>query len=204
MEGKPDMKILYVDCCISQRGTGSRTARLCEAFLDAARQSAAKPEIETLDLKELEIEPFTVEALNARDALADAGRFEEEVFTLARQFKEADGIVVGAPFWDLSFPAKLRIYQEYISANGLTYYYDEEGPHGNCKASWLVYLTTGGDFAKKGSIGVEYWRQLCEMFGIGNYYSLFAGGLDADPERTEEYMEGTCAEAKALAEKLIS
>ena len=195
------MKILYIDCCISQRGEASSTARLCGAFLAAAEKTAGV-RTERLDLGGLRLEPFTVPMLNARDGLFQAGRFDDETYALARQFRDADGIVVGAPFWDLSFPAQLRIYLEHVSANGVTYYYDERGPHGNCRARWLTYLTSGGDFEHAGSLGVEYWRQLCGMYGIGQYRSVFAGGLDADPARAETLLAEACEKAGALAEEL--
>lgn len=194
------MKILFVDCCVSQRGAASRTARLCGAFLDAAKENGV--ETEHLELGTLRLEPFTVPMLDARDALFEAGRFDDETYALARQFRDADGIVVGAPFWDLSFPAQLRIYLEHVSANGVTYYYDEHGPHGNCRAPWLVYLTSGGDFEREGSLGVEYWRQLCGMYGIGQFRSVFAGGLDAEPARAEMLLNEACEKAAALAGEL--
>ena len=109
--------------------------------------------------------------------------------------------MVAAPFWDLSFPAALRTYIEYISANGLAYHYDENGCHGDCRAEHLVYLTSGGDFERENSIGVEYWRQLCAMFGIGTFDYVFAGGLDADPALAPERLEAACALARRLAEK---
>jgi FMN-dependent NADH-azoreductase len=195
------MKILYIDCCISQRGEASRTARLCGAFLEALEKSRGI-QTEHLDLKDLRLDPFTVPMLNVRDALFQAGAFGDETYALARQFRDADGIIVGAPFWDLSFPAQLRIYLEHVSANGITYYYDEHGPHGNCRARWLVYLTSGGDFAHADSLGVEYWRQLCGMFGIEQYRSVFAGGLDADPAQADRLLNDACQKASLLAGEL--
>ena len=196
------MKLLFVDCCISQRGEESRTARLCRAFLDALAKKGGGLEVERLDLRRAKLRPFTVAMLDARDALFRARAFDDEAYALARQFRDADGIVVGAPFWDLSFPAQLRIYLEHVSANGIAYYYDERGPHGNCKARWLVYLTTGGAPELAGSLGVEYWRQLCAMFGIKEYHSLFAGGLDIDPTLADKIVSGTCEKATALAAAL--
>lgn len=193
------MNILFVDCCISQRGEASRTARLCRAFLEATGSEAS---ITRLELSSLPLAPFTAPMLDARDALFRAGRFDDETFALARQFRDADGIVVGAPFWDLSFPAQLRIYLEHISANGVTYYYDEKGPHGNCRARYLAYLSTGGDFERAGSLGVEYWRQLCGMYGIGEFRHVFAGGLDADPAHAEALLAEACEKAAALAVSL--
>ena len=195
------MKLLFVDCCISQRGTGSRTRALAEAYLEAFRTSRLEAEIETVQPETLlALKPFDVEMLHERDALASVGAWEAPVFALARQFRGADRIVVAAPFWDLSFPAALRTYIEYISANGLTYHYDENGCHGDCKADQLVYLTSGGDVEREDSVGVVYWRQLAAMFGIPQFDYVFAGGLDAAPEKAPELLEGACALARRLAE----
>ena len=45
--------------------------------------------------------------------------------------------MAAAPFWDLSFPAVMRTYIEYICANGLCYHYEADGCHGDCKARRL-------------------------------------------------------------------
>lgn len=197
------MKLLFVDCCISQRGEEGRTGRLCRAFLRAAKNADTALQVEHLDLTKTVLKPFTVSMLNERDALLKAGTFEDSRYSLARQFRDADGILVGAPFWDLSFPAQLRIYIEHISANGVTYYYDADGPHGSCRAGWLAYLSSGGDFEREGSIGTEYWKQLSGMFGIAHYHSIFAGGLDAVPGRAEAILADSCKEAEQLAETLV-
>ena len=94
------MKLLFVDCCISQRGTGSRTRALAEAYLEAFRTSHPEAEIETVQPETLlALKPFDVEMLNDRDALAAVGAWDAPVFALARQFRGADRIVVAAPFW---------------------------------------------------------------------------------------------------------
>ena len=146
----------------------------------------------------LALKPFAPEMLNDRDALAGIRCFDAPVFDLARQFRAADRIVVAAPFWDLSFPAAVRTYIEYISANGLTYHYEADGCHGDCRAERLVYLTSGGDIEREDSLGVLYWRQLCAMFGIPKFDYVFAGGLDLDPAKTTELVTA----AAALAAKL--
>ena len=117
------MKLLFVDGCISQRGEASRTRALCGAFLEAHRTAHPEAEVETVAPEALlALRPFDPDMLDARDALARAGAFDAPGFALARQFREADCVVVGAPFWDLSFPAALRVYMEDVSANGLTYH----------------------------------------------------------------------------------
>ena len=192
------MRLLYIDCCITTRGPDSRTRRLAEAFLSAFRESHPASEVESVSLEALDIRPFLPPALKERDALAKAGDFRGPVFALARQFYRADRIVVAAPFWDLSFPSILRIYIEHISANGLTYHYEADGCHGDCRGERLAYLTASGDFERPGSLGVLYWRQLAAMFGIPRFDYVFAGGLDVDPSQVPAIMAEACERARAL------
>ena len=195
------MKLLFVNCCISQRGGASRTKALADAFLTAFRASHPGAEVEEVTPEALlALKPFNAEMLNRRDALAAENAFDAPVYALARQFRAADAVVVAAPFWDLSFPAALRTYIEYISANGLTYHYEPNGCHGDCRAQQLVYLTTGGDVEREDSLGALYWRQLCAMFGIGRFDDVFGGGLDLDPAGTEELV----VSARELAARLAA
>lgn len=200
-ESSFDMKVLFVDSCISQRGADSRTRALADAFLQAFQRKHPEAEVETVTPEQmLALRPNDVEMLNEREALSRAGAFDGPVFALARQFREADAVVVAAPYWDMSYPAALRTYIEHISAVGLTYHYEADGCHGDCKARWLVYLTSGGDFEQEDSIGVLHWRQLCGLFGIGRFEYVFAGGLDIDPAMTPQLLAGACALARQLAE----
>lgn len=192
------MKLLFIDGCISQRGPASRTRRLADAFLSAFREGHPGAEVETVVLESLDLKPFLPAALDERDALASVGAFDAPVFALARQFRGANRIAAAAPFWDLSFPALMRTYIEYISANGLCYHYEADGCHGDCRAARLAYLTTGGDFEKPESLGVLYWKQLSAMFGIPRFDCVFAGGLDVDPAKAPELLEAAMERARAL------
>ena len=192
------MKLLFIDGCVSQRGPASRTRALAEAFLSAFQESHPGAEVETVTLEALDLKPFLPAALNQRDELASVGAFGAPVFDLARQFQAADKIVAAAPFWDMSFPAVMRTYIEYISANGLCYHYEADGVHGDCRADRLAYLTTGGDFERPESLGVLYWKQLSRMFGIPRFDYVFAGGLDVDPAKAPELLEAACEQARTL------
>ena len=195
------MKLLLVDCCISQRGENSRTAALAKAYLEGFRSAHPNAEVETVTPETLlNLRPFDVPALNERDALASVGAWDAPVFDLAWQFRRADRIVVAAPFWDLSYPAALRTYVEYISANGLTYHYDAAGCHGDCAADTLVYLTTGGDVEREESVGVVHWRQLAAMFGIPSARCLSAQELDIQGNDQEAILR----EAQERAAQLVN
>ena len=96
------MKLLFVNCCISQRGTGSRTHALAEAFLTAFQASHPGWDTEEVTPETLlALKPFDPEMLDRRDTLAKTGDFGAPVYDLARQFRSADAVVVAAPFWDL-------------------------------------------------------------------------------------------------------
>ena len=82
----------------------------------------------------------------------------------------------------------------------LTYHYEADGCHGDCRAEKLAYLTSGGDLEQPESLGVLYWKQLCAMFGIPAFSYVFAGGLDLDPAKTEEILTEACEKARRLAE----
>lgn len=192
------MKLLFIDCCISQRGPESRTRALAEAFLDGFRAGHPEAAADTVRLEALDLKPLLPAELDARDRLAKAGDFGGPAFALARQFFLADKIAVAAPFWDLSFPALLRLYIEHISANGLTYHYESDGCHGDCRGERLAYLTTGGDFERPDSLGVLYWRQLAAMFGVPRFDYVFSGGLDVDPAQAPAILAAGCERARRL------
>ena len=197
------MKLLFVNCCISQREDESRTYHLADAYLKAFRAKHPEVEIEAVIPEEmLALPPFDEEMLDLREELSRAGHFDAPMFDLARQFAAADAVVVAAPYWDMSYPAALKTYIEHISAVGLTYHYEADGVHGDCRARHLVYLTSGGDFEREDSIGVLHWRQLCRLFGIEKFEYVFAGGLDIDPAQTPALLEAACDVARKLAESM--
>ena len=53
------MKLLFVNCCISQRGEGSRTLALAKAFLEAWKAKHPEAEVETVEPETLlALKPF--------------------------------------------------------------------------------------------------------------------------------------------------
>ena len=193
MEGQ--RTILFINACVRQ---GSRTQMLAQELLAKLLEEAQfNPEVDALDaprtsvievkLEDIEF-PVTDEAfLNRRDALIEAGDFGDESFALARQFAEADTIVIAAPYWDLSFPASLKHYIETINVLGVTFEYTPEGfPKGLCRADKLYYvMTAGGDFVPD-EYGFGYIKTLAQNFyGIQEVELIKTTGLDiygADPE----------------------
>ena len=163
--------ILYVNSCVR---SDSRTDRLARALL-----SKLEGEIQEVHLPSLCPAPLSEERLAARNAWVEARDFSDPYFDLAKQFAAADTVVVSAPFWDLSFPALLKLYFENIYIIGLTSAYNENGiPVGLCRAKTLYYVSTaGGPFFP--DYGFAYVRDLAtRCFGIGEAKAIVAEGLD--------------------------
>ena len=176
-------QLLFVDACV--RGEDSRSRALAERFLSAYAVAHPADEIVRRDLMRQRLEPQYPEVLARRDALAAEGRLDDEMFADARQFAHADRIVLAAPFWELSFPAILKIYLERVSMRDITFGYEENGLVGRCRAEKLLLVTTrGGDYSLPETswmeVGTHELKALCAMFGIPKFELLCAEGLDDD------------------------
>ncbi len=174
--------ILFIDSCV--RGQRSRTRRLARRFLDEYSRLHPADTVTRRDLMTERLEPQYPEVLDARDALWRAGQLDQPMFAPARQFAAADKIVIAAPFWDLSFPAVLKIYLERISVTDITFGYDDKGNNvGLCKAQKMLLITTrGGDFSLPETawmeMGARTLKALCAMYGVPEFQCLCAEGLD--------------------------
>lgn len=174
--------ILFVNSCVNQES--SRTQRLADAVLDKMLEEAAaageQAQVEELSLVDAGIEGLDEETLAFRSERSAAKDFTHELFAPARQFREADEVVIAAPYWDLSFPAMLKAYIEQLCVNGLTFSYSEEGiPVGHCLAKRLTYVTTAGGYLGEYNMGYDYVAAVCKLyFGIEESRCISAEGLD--------------------------
>lgn len=177
------MKILVVDACM--RGEASRTRLLYERLIQVQAQDA---EVEVLKLADENLKPLTGEETEIRAELVKKGELEHAMFSYAQQFKEADCIIIAAPYWDLSFPSVLKVYLEHVCVTGITFGYEGADCVGYCKANKLIYLSTCGGFVQGIHLGAEYVQYLGAMLGIENFQEFAVEGLDIDPEQVKRLM----------------
>jgi FMN-dependent NADH-azoreductase len=166
------MAILFINACVREN---SRTLVLAQKIL-----SDMSGEVIEVNLNQENIAPLNRELLEKREKLIISGNKNDPMLCYARQFAQADEIVIAAPFWDLSFPAILKAYIEQITVSGITFDYIDGRPYGLCKAKSLTYVTTSGgpiiaDF------GYEYIKALAKGFyGISKTKAYRAMNLDAN------------------------
>ena len=166
------MAILFINACVR---ANSRTLELAKNVM-----KDMTGEVTELNLSLENIMPLDATLLEKRDRLIREGNFDDPMLAYARQFAKADEIVIAAPFWDLSFPAKLKMYLEQITVAGITFKYVNGRPSGLCRAGKLTYITTSGgpifdDF------GYTYVKTLAQKFyGIEKTSAVRAMNLDVD------------------------
>ena len=192
--------VLFVDCCI--RGEASRTKKLADAFLSAL---PADCRVTRLDLMAEELSYFKDGYFAQREQLLAAGERDHPRFRYAHQFAQADRIVIAAPFWDLSFPALLKVYIENVSVEGITFRSTEAGLQGLCRGKHLVFLTTRGGIYEEGSDweqGAPYLAAIQKFFGFGDFRCVAADGLDIQGYDGEGALQKAMEEARTLAKSL--
>ena len=165
-------EILFINACVRPQ---SRTLELAKSLLEKT-----EGEIQRLDLYDTQLSPLDAQGIVFREQASKEQDFSNEVFDLAKQFANADTIVIAAPYWDLLFPAVLRTYLEAVCVSGLTFRYTQEGrPLGLCKAKKAYYVTTAGGFIGENNFGFMYVKALFQqLFGIEQVEFISKEGLD--------------------------
>ena len=165
------MKVLYINACVRKT---SRTKELADYLVDKMNASVTE-----LNLAKLKLMPLDEEMLEKRSALIAKKDFSHPMFEYAKMFATADAIVIAAPFWDLSFPANLKVFIEHINILRVVFDYSAKGEIVPlCKAKKLYYVTTKGG-VHSDNFGFGYIKALCEvLYGIKDVALIEAEGLD--------------------------
>ena len=169
-------KVLFLDACV--REEASRTKQLCEVYLEEFLKAHPDAEVEHLVLRDGVVKTHTLEKLEERDACVRAGNWDHPMFDLGKQYRDADYIVIGTPYWDLSFAAILKVYLENIMVADLTFGCNDEGFYGLCKGKMMTYITTGGGVIDGQNYGYEYMQAIAKMTGIDDTECFYAQNLD--------------------------
>lgn len=182
--------LLYIDACLNR--TTSRTERLAQAYL-AKRQEASPCEIQTVILEEESLKPLDAVSLAQREAFIAQKDYSHEIFRLARLLVKADELLIAAPYWDMSFPASVKLFLEQICINGLTFRYNKKGiPEGMTAIKQLTYVTTSGGYIGPFNFGYEYVKGLFQnLLGVPQVRFISAEGLDIYGNTVDQILRQT-------------
>ena len=165
------MTTLFVNACM--RGEASRTLALCREYLERF------DDVVEVDVAALDLKPFDADRVAYRTAKQRAGEWDDPIFSLSRQFAEAD--------------------LEHVSVCELTFHYTEDARcEGICKAKRITYITTCGGFVEGANFGYEYIVGIAKMFGIPEVRFVAAEGLDIVGIDVQEQMDKARAQMAKL------
>lgn len=165
-------KLLYIDACI--RDEESRTKRIATPIVEALKE---KYDVQTLVINDLDLAIVQKELITKRMN----GDIKPQVMKWAESVRDADRIVIAAPFWDMSIPAALKNFLELCSIFDVTFKSDDKTCYGNCKSEKTLYITTRGMDIDTGDVldqGTSYLKALAWLWGIGSVQVVSAQNMD--------------------------
>lgn len=196
-------KVLYIKANAKEEGE-SRTFKISDSFIEEYKVLNPSDEIITLDLYKEGISFLPVGKLD-EVLVPDTGTGKNHpILKYAYQFLEADKYVIAEPFWNLSIPAILKAYIDYITVTGITFKYTAEGPVGLCFGKKAVNIVSrGGDYsslpAAAFEMGDKYLRTLFGFLGITDFQTIAANGIDVIGNDANAIVEEAILSAKEIA-----
>lgn len=196
-------KLLYIKANAKPAGV-SRTFRISDSFIEAYAKNHPGDEITTLDLYREDIDFLKEEDINTVFGPKTEQSRKHPLLKYAYQFAEADKYVIAEPMWNLSIPSILKAYIDYITVTGITFKYTEHGAVGLLKNKKAVnIIARGGDYCSEPycsfEMGDRYLRTIFGFFGITEYSSISADGLDIVGADVEGIVGKAISEAQELA-----
>lgn len=182
----------------------SKTYQISDNFVEEYQRNNPQDEIIILDLYKEKID-----FLRAQDLSVVFGEKDEEsrnhpILQYAYQFSEVDKYVIAAPMWNLSVPAILKAYIDYICVLGITFKYSEEGPTGLLQGKKAVLISSrGGDYSHEPTsnyeMGERYLRTIFGFLGITDFTSISADSVDIQGSDVSKIMQNAIEKANDVA-----
>lgn len=182
-------KVLFINGCV--REGVSRTMNIANAYTERMKSD------ENIEFITRDLSKSNIRFLTWNDFDKVTGEHSEVCSPLAKEFAEADEIILAAPFWEFLFPAIVSCYFEEVSEVGIAFCYTERGSKGLCKANSLTYIyTAGGYLAEEEKLSEKYLLQLCKLYGIENFKTIMLDGLDIQTNDAKKMVKMKCEEIR--------
>ena len=185
-------KLMVIDCCMRE---GSRTARILNPVIDAL---SSRYDVERVRVEDLHLTAVDSRVLEERAS----GYVPEEIVAISRRLASATRIVIAAPFWDMSFPAALKVFFENMSLFNITFADDGEKCVGLCSCERVLYITTRGMNIHTGDAleqATPYIKAISSLWGLGEVKTIAAENMDYSTDvQVEEKIKRAIDEALTI------
>lgn len=169
------MNLIFVNGCIREKD--SRTLKIALEILK-------DKEHEEIDLNQLDLLPYNY----ANNPVMHP--IEPRFVEISDKIANSDGVIIAAPFWDMSFPSLLKVFLEKLSLNNIMFRDNGETCLGIAKCPFMFYVTTRGMDIPDGDNleqATPYLKALCHLWGINKFDFVSAHNLDyISPQEVEK------------------
>jgi FMN-dependent NADH-azoreductase len=189
----------------------SVSVKLYETFLASYKATHPTDTIVELDLYKEELPYVGAALINGTFKTSkglDLTPEEEKAVSVAdqylNQFLSANKVVFGFPLWNLTIPAVLHTYIDYLNRAGKTFTYTPEGPVGLIGDKKIALLNASGGVYSEGpkaniEMAVKYVESMMNFFGVKDIEKVVIEGHYQFPDKTEEIIETGLEKAVRLA-----
>jgi FMN-dependent NADH-azoreductase len=120
------------------------------------------------------------------------------------QFLGADKVVFGFPLWNMTVPAVLHTYIDYLNRAGKTFRYTPQGPVGLAGGKKAALLNArGGDYSEESAssseMAVNFVAKNLRLFGITDIEKVIVEGHQRYSDRSEQLIANGIEQAIQLA-----
>jgi FMN-dependent NADH-azoreductase len=207
-------KLLYVTCNLKPV-EHSRSLSVGKEFLDEYLRQNPDDEVHLLDLYRDNIQRVDADVLSGWGKLRSGSSFASlttdeqrkigRIWKHADQFIAADKYLFVTPMYNLGFPAELKMYIDAVCVVGKTFTYTPTGPVGVLKNQGrkCLHIHSSGGFhhGKKEDHSVPYLRSIMNFMGVDDFEAIVVEGVDAVPERAEEFKNVAIEKALDVASR---
>jgi len=187
------------------------SVKLYQAFLDSYKANHPEDEVIELDLFQQELPYMNADMINGNFKSARGIEMTESEKAAAgvaakyiEQFLAADKVVFGFPLWNMTIPAVLHTYIDYIYQAGKTFKYTENGPVGLIPNTKVALLNARGGIYSEGpaaaaEMSVNYVRNIMSFFGVTDFTTVIVEGHNQMPDQAESLIAAGVESAQEAA-----
>lgn len=187
------------------------SVKLYEAFLASYKESHPNDTVVELDLYQEELPYVGVDMINGTfkasrglDLTAEEAKAVSVADKYLDQFLAADKVVFGFPLWNLTIPAVLHTYIDYLNRVGKTFKYTPEGPVGLIGNKKIALLNASGGVYSEGpkaevEMAVKFVANMMSFFGGKDMEKVVIEGHSQFPDKAEEIIAAGLEKAIKVA-----
>ena len=136
-----------------------------------------KHNVTEISLYDMEFAPYNKKEFDKKNQ----GIYDPRYLQYSKMIANSDGLIIAAPFWDMSFPGQLKIFLEGVSLFDVMFVSDDKRCHGIAKCPFMTLITTRGmniSIGDKLEQGTPYLKALCWLWGIKDFYCIDGKNFD--------------------------